>query len=314
MQQNPSAPGLIDNLGDGYRAINRRPLLVLLPIAINLYLWFGTHISFAPLFRDFASFLERTQPTATSNDPSMAEVLTAFGQVDMRQALAVLSSIPTLPITQPVEVATASNQALEVHNLGFALLLFVAINVVALPLTAAFLTRMADAVQSIKRPARESLQSVVRAGLSILGVAFIFGAVGAALLLPFMVFAGILVALNQAIGAFAVSLMILVAFWVQIYLGFANEAIVISGLNPLRALHASFNIVRRNFWGTLGLLVISSVITMGCATIWRILVETTAGLVVAIIGSAYIGCGLQAARMMFFQERLQRWQKSQQRA
>jgi hypothetical protein len=313
MQQNPSPPGLIDNLGDGYRVIHRRPLLVLLPIIINLYLWFGTRISFAPLFGNLSSFLERAQPAEAPADPAAFDALAEIGQIDMRQPLAILNSIPTLPITQVVN-AEQVNQVIEVHSVWFALLIFLAINVVALPLTAIFLRSMAMVVRGEQQPLVGLLQQSARAGLSILAVALIFGGVGAALMLPFLLFAGILVTLNQAIGTFAIVLMSLVVFWVQIYLGFANEAIVIGNLNPLRALHASFNIVRQNFWSTIGLLFLSLLISMGSAVIWRTMIGSTVGLVAAIIGSAYLGCGLQAARMVFFQERLQRWQKLPKRA
>jgi len=42
--------------------------------------------------------------------------------------------------------------------------------------------------------------------------------------------------------------------------------------------------------------------------IWYRLVGSTVGLIVAMVGSAYIGSGLLAARMVFFRERLRRWQ------
>ena len=313
MQQTPPAPSLIDNLGDGYRALNRRPLLVLLPIAFNLYLWFGTQISFAPLVRDLAGFVERSQPIDASRDQNTIDTLTAFGQLDMRQPLAILNSVPTLPVAQIVGLMGNTSQAIQIDSIWMALLIGIAINIVVLPLTAGFLTRMVDAVHNERRPWSEALRTAVRVGLSIAGVVAILVAVGAALLLPFFVFSAILMTLNQAIGIFALSLMVLAVFWVQIYLGFATEAIAVGGLNPLRAIQASFRIVRRNFWATLGLLGISYIISTGGAVIWRMLVGSTVGLIIAIIGSAYIGCGLQAARMLFFQERLQRLQKPQQR-
>jgi hypothetical protein len=85
---------------------------------------------------------------------------------------------------------------------------------------------------------------------------------------------------------------------------------VVGEQGPLRAIYTSFNVVRRNFWGTLGFLVISLVISLGSGVIWHRLVGTTIGLVVAIVGSAYIGSGLLAARMAFFRERLRRWQSA----
>lgn len=305
MQQNAT---LIDILGEGYRTINRRPLLVLVPILLNLYLWFGAQVSFAPLLQDLLGFLQRMQPASGTTDPASLETLQFIGQIDMRQPLAVLNFIPTLPITQMVGLTGAVAAAIEVRTIGSVILAFVLINLVALPLSALFLTRMAEMIRNEVLTPGLTLRHSARSGLFILGTVAVIVGVGAALVLPFFVFSVILMGLNQSIGAFALTLLALAIFWVQIYLGFANEAVVIGGLRPLRAIHASFNIVRRNFWGTLGLLGLSYIISAGGAVIWRELIGSTAGLAVAIIGSAYIGCGLQAARMIFFQDRLQRWQ------
>jgi hypothetical protein len=99
-------------------------------------------------------------------------------------------------------------------------------------------------------------------------------------------------------------------FWTWVYIGPAREAIVMNGCGPLRAIYTSFNVVRRNFWATLGFLVISWVIVLGGGVIWQQLAGSTLGLVVAIIGSANVGSGLLAARMAFFRERLRRWQSA----
>ncbi|MDZ4722087.1 MAG: hypothetical protein SH847_26800 [Roseiflexaceae bacterium] len=309
MQQNAT---LIDTLSEGYRTINRRPLLVLVPILLNLYLWFGTQISFAPLLGDLLGFMQRMQPAsapADSTDPaSLEKVFQFIGLIDMRQPLAVLNFIPTLPITQMVGLTGAVAKAIEIRTVGGVALAFMLINLVALPLSAAFLTRMAQMIRNEVATSELTLRQSARSGLFILGTLAVIVGVGAALVLPFAIFSFILMGLNQEIGAFAFTLLALAIFWVQIYLGFANEAVVIGGLRPLRAIHASFNIVRHNFWSTLGLLGLSYIISAGGAEIWRALIGSTAGLAFAIIGSAYVGCGLQAARMIFFQDRLQRWQ------
>ena len=111
-------------------------------------------------------------------------------------------------------------------------------------------------------------------------------------------------------GLMALELLFVVGFWVNIYIGFYREAIVIHDQGPLRAIYTSFNVVRRNFWGTLGFLALSLIISLGSGVIWFRLVGSTVGLIVAMIGSAYIGSGLLAARMAFFRERLRRWQSA----
>ncbi|MBO9326861.1 MAG: hypothetical protein J7463_16315, partial [Roseiflexus sp.] len=86
----------------------------------------------------------------------------------------------------------------------------------------------------------------------------------------------------------------------------ANEAIVMSRVGPLRAIRTSFEVVRRNLWGVIGLLILSLIITRGTEVIWEMFSNSTAGSIVAALGSAYIGAGLAAARMAFYRERLRR--------
>jgi len=44
----PQNATLIDSISEGYAAINRRPWLLLVPLLLNIYLWFGAQLSLAP--------------------------------------------------------------------------------------------------------------------------------------------------------------------------------------------------------------------------------------------------------------------------
>ena len=327
----PQTASLIDTFSEGYAAINRRPWLVILPILVNLYLWFGTQLSFEPLTVTFSSLLQlRAGAAATDSlQAQPAEQLRALGILDMRQLVAVLNYIPLtiyifdgfgtgggalgLPMARSMPQLLGADRAgiVEVANLGGALLAFVVLNAVALPLSVAFLTTVAEAVRGERVAAATWLRRVWRAGLGMLGCVGVLAGVGLALGLPFMFFAALLLWLSPAIGVLVLLMLWVALLWARIYLGFAREAVVVSGVGPLRALHASFNIVRRNLLGTLAFLALSWLIAVGSGVLWLSLAQgSTVGLVVAIVGSAYLGSGLLAARMAFYRERLRRWQNS----
>jgi hypothetical protein len=256
-----------------------------------------------------------------------AQQFAQASQLDMRQPLALFNYIPTtiyvlgslgvtgggfgVPLVQALPLTLDSQRSMiEVQHLGGALLAFLLLNTGVLLLSTAFLTVTAEAVRGERLVLAVWLQRLARATRSIFG--YVALVLGAALLvgLPILLIAGLLLALNPVLGAFAALLVVIAWFWANIYLGFTLEAIVISGVGPVRALHASFNIVRRNFWSTLLFLLLLLVIAVGTGVIWQAIVASasTVGLIVAIIGSAYICCGLVAARMAFYQERLRRWQ------
>jgi hypothetical protein len=330
----PQNATLIDSISEGYTAINRRPWLLLVPLLLNIYLWFGAQLSFGPLFNSVHSLLKSIQPSLV--DQSELQVLydrlLANGSVDLRSQLMFLNFVPALrqyvvgsagdgvsatgvPAIQelPRLIDAGRVDTIEVATVGGALLAFLLLNTLALALSAVFLAQVGAAVRQPKG-ARwlplGGLGGALRVGLAIRGAVAVIVGVTLALGLPFLFLSYLLIFLSPTIGVLALELLFVIGFWINIYIGFYREAIVIHDQGPLRAIYTSFNVVRRNFWGTLGFLAISLVITLGSGVIWHRLVGSTAGLIVAMVGSAYIGSGLLAARMAFFRERLRRWQNA----
>jgi hypothetical protein len=320
----PQNATLVDSISEGYTAINRRPWLVLVPLVLNLYLWYGAQVSLAPLISSITNGLRNLNP-ALSNQDDMQRVYDQFlaaGGVDLRQQLAVLNYIPTLRMyvvgssegaglpaipEVPWLINTQRTDTIQIASVGGALLAFLIINVVALVLSAIFLGQVGAAVRRDWSPLL-ALRRASKIGVSLLGAVGIITGVSLALGLPVLFFITLLLYINQTLGIIALILAYWVAVWVSIYIGFTAEAVVISGLGPLRAIYTSFNVVRRNIWGTLGFLALTLIIRLGSGVIWHMLVINTAGVLIAIAASSYVGSGLLAARMAFYRERLRRWQ------
>ena len=73
----PQNATLIDSISEGYAAINRRPWLLLLPMLLNVYLWFGAQLSFGPLFNRCAWLLKSIQPRPDRSDTSCRRCMTS---------------------------------------------------------------------------------------------------------------------------------------------------------------------------------------------------------------------------------------------
>ncbi|MGQ9547667.1 MAG: hypothetical protein ACUVSY_01435 [Roseiflexus sp.] len=304
---------IIDTLSEGYRAIHRRPAALLLVFIFNLTLLFTAPVSFAPLFNRFDSFLIRLAGAQT--DPNsdatfqMSALLTDLGQTDLRQTLALMNVMPRFVIPQfaPGALATGGvSVVVTIASVPEALIAFVLINLIVFPISILFLALVGAAVRGEPVLYRDLWRVLVRIGVAVLGVMAIFAAVFVLIGIPFTFAAALLMAVNEVLGILAFSLILVVIIWVQIYVGFANEAIVISRLGPLRAIRASFEVVRRNLLGVIGLLLLSLLITRGTEVIWEMFGNSTVGGMAAAFGSAYIGAGLAAARMAFYRERLRR--------
>ncbi|MCS6841474.1 MAG: hypothetical protein NZ699_08430 [Roseiflexus sp.] len=309
---------IIDTLSEGYRAIHRRPAALLLVFVFNLALLMTAPVSFAPLFDRFDSFLTRLAgASADVNSEAQSQVsalLAELGQTDLRQTLALMNLMPrfVVPHFAPGALATSSaGVVITIASVPAAALTFVVVNLIVFPIGVLFLTLVGAAVRGEPALQRNLWRVMVHIGAAVLGVMAILATAFVLIGLPFTFVAALLMAVNEVLGVLAFSLILIVIIWVQIYVGFANEAIVMSRVGPLRALRASFEVVHRNLWGVVGFLLLSLLITRGTEVIWEMLGTSTVGGVAAALGSAYIGTGLAAARMAFYRERVRRLSEQQ---
>jgi len=324
----PQNATTIDTVSEGFAAINRRPWLLLLPLLLSVYLWFGTQLSFRPLLDDLAAWVRAAQRGEAAADTAQFDALTRMvGQQDMRQLLVLFDFVPTMttvvfssvaadgrPLRGPTGMDTAAmidpqrSAVLEVSTLSGALLAFVLVNLVALPLSAVFLAELAEAVRREQPSLATMLRRSGRAALRLLGYFGVVWGLKLLVALPFLFFVLLLVVVSQELGVLAMILLLAIDSCVNLFIWFAPAAIVISGIGPLRAIRASFNIVRHNILSTIWLWIMLWFVPLGMGLIWASLVQSPVGLVVALLGSAYIGSGLLAAHMAFYRERLRRWQ------
>jgi hypothetical protein len=115
--------------------------------------------------------------------------------------------------------------------------------------------------------------------------------------------------LAELIGNFIIISSIWIGIWLYIYLFFFVNALILNDTGILRALWNSFNVVRRNFWSTIGLMLLIGLIGAGFSIIWRMLSTNSWGTLLAIVGNAYIGSSLAAASFTFYRDRYVAWQE-----
>ena len=315
----PQTTSLIDTLNQGFSAINRRIWVIVIPVLLNAYIWYGSQVSFQPLINSLVSLMEQRASTLDANATS--EQYAVWREIGLYNLLPRLDALKLVPHLSPYVVNSAGSGGLplpaevlapldpgravvEVNNVALAIGLYFGFNLLAIPLGAVFFTMLAGAVNWQQPQPSRFIVRLGRALAAFLGYAALLLAAALVIGLPVAIVGSLLALVSPALGALIALLVLTASFWLGIYLGFTPEAIVINGLDPLQAIRASFTLVRRNFWNTLFLLIISVVISIGMGALWYVLVATNIGLVVAILGSAYIGSGLIATRMIFFRERI----------
>jgi len=299
---------IIDTLSEGFRTVTRRVWIIIVPVALDLFLWLGPKLSVAPVIRDALATLQDAMrmmaPAGT--DPGMAEALQAMAEelqatIGQTNLLALLAwsrlGMPSIAGLRPVNPEV--DRIIEITSYGEMFGLQVLILLVGLFLACVFLAILGQEVRGEGVKLDRLVQSVPRFWLHLLVI-----------LLPLgmgLVFA---VSVSLVLGPLAFIIWALV-LWVLLYISFVPQAVAMAEEGPLRALWFSFLIVRTNFWSALGLILLTNLIGTGLSLVWRNVMAAPSGMLLAILGNAYIGSGLTAAAFIFYRDRVAVWRELQ---
>ncbi len=319
--------GIIDTLSAGYRVIARRWWLLAIPILLDLFLWMGPRLGIAGVVRDiavslnapanlsqeFAGALQQTQYILDQIGRANLWVLLAWGIPGIPSLVAAVAPAGlAAPITAGV---IQVGSALEALGLSAVLLLAGAL------LSSVYVASIGRAVLQEYEPAA-SRRPFGKHVLAVWGQLLLFLLIVVLIALmfsvPLMMLGGVLVLVSPAAGMGVLNLLSLLLLalgvWMAVYLFFAVDSVVINEVHILRAMWNSANVVLRNFWPALGLILLIQVISVGMSLIWQRLTVSPWGTAFAILANAFISTGLVAASFIFYLERFKRWQAQQQAA
>ena len=174
-----------------------------------------------------------------------------------------------------------------------------------------------DLLAQIVKNKSVSLNGMPRRVLSISGQIVALGVIilliMLVLILPVSIFLTLVAFISQGLAMMLLGLLSMMVFWgsilVMIYLFYAIDAMFINESGLFQSVWNSMVMVRRNLWPTLGLILLTNVISAGLMLIWQRLTFASWGTVIAILSNAFIGSGLVAAIMIFYKDRYQKWQE-----
>jgi hypothetical protein len=295
---------LINMLVEGYATLNRRLWVLIVPIGLDLFLWLGPRIS--PL--RLAESLSAIVAQAPQLDPETITQWTKALHDSVGQAnLVDLVSFPLMPallprLSAPAQPAhPAFSWSPEVFWLPLLALLAVALGLL---LWSFYLVPLADLVRGSNERGPLMLRRVPRVwwrmaqflGVALLGLAIFV------LLAGMVAWFGSL--LSPALGALLFYVCGALLLWVVFYLYFTPNALLVSGVKPLRAVLYSAQIVRSNLWSCLGFVLLVYIVQLGTMTVWQRLADYPWAVLLGILVNAYITAGLATAGLIFYREKI----------
>lgn len=312
MENEQKPLGVIDALANGFILVAQRPWILLIPLLFDLLLWLQPPISAKPVF---------DQLLAVTNDPLMQAQLTpemqeafktmqegiqtAGKQFDVL-VVAAWSALGMPSIEGSTVVPADETRApwFVIDNSVALLGCSVVLAVIGVFVSSVYLEVMARGVRQDGNNWVAFAPRVIRSYLNLLMLA-LFLVIGFILLMvPVSIGASFLSLLSQGLASFLIILMSLLIVWSGLYLAFALPAIFVSGSNPIQAILNSIMIFRFNLGPAMGLVLLIYIIQMGFSIIWQQLLSGPGGIIFNVIANAFIGSGLTAALMLFYQDRL----------
>ena len=295
--------GIIESISTGYRFVSQRPALLLLPLLLDALLWVLPRWSISPLLARLADFY-----TGLADDPQLAEgspfdlaqmseLLEVVGQTsNLAQFLvnSLLYHVPSLLATLPGIKGT--HPSVEVDSIGAAGLLSLLFGLAGLLIGATYMNLLARNLPIGEAQKALSINilagRIVRHWLRTIGF-LVFVTLGLMMIyIPGVIGVTVLALISPVLGSGALFLFGGLIVVVLLYLYFVTTALVLDDLTIGHAVRRSIHLVRKNFWHTLGFVLLTTLISTGMGLLFRQVTQWhTLGVAFATLGNTFIGTG-----------------------
>jgi hypothetical protein len=308
---------VIDSLSAGYRFLIKRLDLVLIPVLLDLFLWRAPRLSIAPILDRLARFqrLAVASPEVPGDIAVLAEQSSAILQELGKQSNLfnlLLSTSGWLLHLPSLLYGTASLSSTRVYDLanGFTVVgLTVLLTLVGIAVGVLYINLLARHLPIGAGPKAPSWQQLVRLILRhylwvvfflllvVCGILVLLVPMSIGMTLMTLIYPGLASVLGFLFGG-----LLMVLF---LYLYFVPVGLIMDNLDLWGAVVQSFRLVRDNFWGALGLIFLSDLISLGFALILeRVVVYQPVGTLAAILANAFVGSGLALGLLVFYRSRV----------
>ena len=307
---------IIDSISTGYRFVSQRPGLLLLPLLLDALLWVLPRWSISPLLARLADFYAglADDPQLAEGSPfdltQMSELLEVVGQTsNLAQFLvnSLLYHVPSLLATLPGLKGT--HPSVEVDSIGAAGMLSLLFGLAGLLIGATYMNLLAQNLPIGEAQKALSINilagRIVRHWLRTIGF-LVFVTLGLMMIyIPGVIGVTVLALISPVLGSGALFLFVGLIVVVLLYLYFVTTALVLDDLAIGHAVRRSIHLVRKNFWHTVGFVLLTTVISTGMGLLFRQVTQWhTLGVAFATLGNTFIGTGLAMSLLVFYRTRI----------
>jgi len=308
---------MVQAITAGFNLVANHIYIIILPIALDLFFWFGPHLRVKSLLEPVVQDMLRQLGTFYQAQlDANAEAIREFYMAILEQfnLFTFLRSYPVgvfslFSSSSPAVNPLGSPALFEVQTIGLVLLYALVISLAGLFLGTVFFREMAK--YTGENLSDHKLRPIFWHYSQTVLLALILLLLGLLIAVPLTLAFSFLTLLSPMIAQIVLFMIIVFLLWLIVPMVFAPHGIYFNQQNAMSALLTSVRMVRFHLPGTSIFLLVIILISEGLKIIWRFPPPTSWMALVGILGNAFVSTAMLAATYIYYREGLI-WMKSRQ--
>jgi hypothetical protein len=309
----PVPPSLIRSLRAGFDAISNHIGLILFPVLLDLFLWFGPRLHLETLIR--STFVQAFSMPELQT-PDTVDMLQAGRDLWLQVAgrFNLFTALRAYPVgifslmagSSPVESPLGQPLVWDLASAGSVLLVAILLSLAGLAAGAFYYSCVSQAALKGNIDWSDTLRNWPWAIGQVFVLAILWLALVLAISIPFSCMFSLMMLGGATLGRLSLLLLGGLLVWMLLPLVFSGHGIFIAGQKMWLSLRSSARLTRLTLPSTGLFLLVALLISQGLDTLWRAPGETSWLTMVGVAGHAFITTSLLAASFVYYQD-ANRW-------
>ncbi|MCO5224508.1 MAG: hypothetical protein M9953_04140 [Thermomicrobiales bacterium] len=314
--------GIIDTISDAVTFVIQRPWMMVVPLIVDIILWLFLHVTLGPVIESLIELLETTnvegsavvidELRATSDQIMISDYLGAFVPglftgIPLDTVLGALMlfiapdgfGIPRTDMYQnwangAIDIIVPESAAMV---LGVFILSLLGSSIALI----AFRVPMARAIRATHPT--DALSEMANSWMHFILYLLILFVGGCVAMIPLALMAALVPITGLSITFVFSFAVLILGGMVGIYSYFVVDAMLIHRTTPINGFRMSYAVSRAYFAQTMRFALTCIFLMLATMSLWSQIASSAPGMIISLLGSAFIGTVLAAASMFFYTDR-----------
>lgn len=305
----PAPPNLIRSLTSGFEAISSHLALLLVPVMLDLFLWFGPRLRVVEIIQNYLKWVENLNSQQPTEITSLMEVNRQVLE-ELAKQLNIFSALRSIPIGVPSLMAGRAISAnpfgqpvsIDLTSAGAALIAFILLMLIGLVIASLYFTLIAQAALSGKLNWHEAMKRWVWNSIEIFKLTALALGIAIAMIVPLSCIYSFLLMGGAEIGRIFLFLYGIAIFWLMFPLVLSPFGIFVFQDKLFASISRGVRLARMTMTHTLILVLGIVVLSFGLDMLWMSPKETSWMTMIGILGHAFVAASLLATCFVYYRD------------